>query len=227
MAHKIHVDVLDVNNNVITSIRNYACDSGVRPINYRNGVIWKRYIEIDKCIYSPKELRAWCRFVSALGFKCSFSSKQVEIEIEHKKFGPKYEQLPSTFEKLKCYTISLNRKDYQDNLHLFIGNTVVRLISYYYDANYENIYNVIKQIKLPITRLEKLLLAHYAFPYLDGGHGLVTSFHTCFELQKKLEFKNNVNNTFTKKISNLMFKDIHTLVKDKNYKQAYKLLKQK
>ena len=85
MAHKIHVDVLDVNNNVITSIRNYACDSGVRPINYRNGVIWKRYIEIDKCIYSPKELRAWCRFVSALGFKCSFSSNQVEIEIENKK----------------------------------------------------------------------------------------------------------------------------------------------
>ena len=230
MAHRIHVDILDKDGNVIKSVKEQACDSVIKPINHKEGQIWKRYIEIDKCIYSAKEIEAWCRFVSNLGFKCSFSNKIEEIEIEHTKFDASYKQLPSVFEKRNCYTILLNRKHYKDDVHLFIGNTVVRLISYHFDENFENIYNIVKQIKLPITRLEKLLLAHYTFEYLDGSHGLpypCTTTGSAFALIKKLELKDNVNNTFTRKISGVTFKEIHVLVKDKNYKEAYKLLKDK
>ena len=230
MAHKCSVDVLDNDGNILTSCRRCACDSMVRPKDYKQGQIWKRYIEIDNCIYSPSEIKAWCRFVTGIGCKCSFSKKVVDVSIEKKIWDCKTNKyLPSEFEIVKCYTISLDRKDYESNVHLFVGNTLVRLISYYYDKNYENIYNIIKTIKLPITRMEKLLLAHYYFEYLEMTHGLVDvrAGSSAFTLLKKLEIKDGVNKTFTKKLTEITCKDVYVLMKDNKFKEAYKLLKDK
>ena len=245
MAHKIHVDVLDKDGSVVSSCRDYACDDQTKPSNYstNNGVLWKRWIEIENCIFSKEEIQKWCDFVTECGFKCYFDDSVEEMEIVSNVFDYATKKSTQSIEKRKCYKILLKREDYKNNIHLFIGNTIVRMISYILPLenikggegfSYEEIVKNIFNIDLDIDPLEKLILGHYIDDFntsYRGDHGLsrrITE-KKCIKLQnsKKLQIKKGVNSTFDIILENVSYDNIMELTREKNFKEAYKLLKQK
>ena len=157
MGHKVHVDVFDENGEVLKSVRDGACDSIVKSFNFPSGKIWKRYIEINNCIYSKEDIKKWCNFVSKCGWKCSLNKNIEELELVTKQYDNKYKEIEPLIRKANCYTIILKRKDYKNDLDLHIGNTIVRMISYHLDSNYEKVPQIVFDIKLRINPLKKLM----------------------------------------------------------------------
>jgi len=231
MGHKVHADVYDKDDLLLHSIRAYACDGDVKPVRNPTGVKWKRYIEIDKCIFTKEEIIKWCEFMCECGFECSFDEEVVSFPLSYSDYvDGKYVSVNYT---ANCYSIIVLREHYKNDAHLFIANTLIRYISYKFNEEYEyeNIVKTIFDINIDIDPLEKFILAHYRKDYNSSGignHGASyrLSQGKSIKLQKVEEFEIGVGvNVSFDKSSTASYSEIVNLVESKKYQEAYNILK--
>jgi len=224
MGHRVHADLYNKDGKVITSVRNGACDSGINPFRHHAAVKWVRYIEVKNCKYSAKEVKAWVDFCTRCGFKSYLSLKEQEVKTG---YGGRADS--------KCYSITLLRKDYKNDLHLFIAGTLIRMISYDIYPCYQEIPKVVFNMKdlKKATSLEKLILAHYGIKQnVHGYHGLfyTGAGYNVWKLQKFSDLKltgGSINAVFQVPLKGITNKKVRALMDTKKYKEAYALLKSK